>query len=180
MLYLSQIQSGKMRMEFVETYVRALISSVVTLFQHEARQKKISLSAMLPARLPPLVVDPERLQQVLINLLNNALKFTPEGGAIRVLARQPARGEPMEISVADTGVGIAAQDQKKIFDEFVQLKQHVDRRQKQGAGLGLAIVRRVVEAHHGTIRVCSIPGKGSTFTLRLPVIQMPAKVAVSA
>ena len=180
MLDLSQIQSGKMRMEFVETDVRALISSVVTLFQHEARQKKISLSAMLPARLPPLVVDPERLQQVLINLLNNALKFTPEGGAIRVQARPPARGEPMEISVADTGVGIAAQDQKKIFDEFVQLKQHVDGRQKQGAGLGLAIVRRVVEAHHGTIRVSSIPGKGSTFTIQLPIIPLPATVAVSA
>jgi len=180
MLDLSQIQSGKMRMEFVETDLRALISSVVTLFQHEARQKKISLSATLPARLPALVADPERLQQVLINLLNNALKFTPEGGAVRVQARQPARGEAVEIRVIDTGIGIAAEDQQKIFDEFIQLKQHVDGRHKQGAGLGLAIVRRVVEAHNGDIEVCSAVGKGSTFTIRLPVIPLPATVAVSA
>jgi signal transduction histidine kinase len=180
MLDLSQIQSGKMRMEFVETDLRALISSTVTLFQHEARQKKISLSAALPARLPALVVDPERLQQVLINLLNNALKFTSEGGTIRVQARQPARGEPVEISVSDTGIGIAPEYQQKIFDEFVQLKQHADGRQKQGAGLGLAIVRRVVEAHGGDIEVRSAPGKGSTFTVRLPVLLHPATVAVSA
>ena len=95
-------------------------------------------------------------------------------------ARQPARGEPVEIRVIDTGIGIAAEDQQKIFDEFIQLKQHVDGRHKQGAGLGLAIVRRVVEAHNGDIEVCSAVGKGSTFTIRLPVIPLPATVAVSA
>lgn len=185
MLDLSQIQSGSMRLEFSETDVRSLIHSTVTLFQHEALTKGITLASTVPARLPRINADPERLQQALINLVGNALKFTATGGAIQIQARHLGEPNAVQISVTDNGVGIAAEEQSHIFDEFGRARRAGSHRNQQGAGLGLAITRRVVEAHGGEISVTSKPNKGSTFTITLPLsrgnaIKRPANVAMSA
>jgi signal transduction histidine kinase len=185
MLDLSQIQSGSMRMEFSETDVRSLIRSTVTLFQHEAASKGVTLASTVPARLPRTHADPERLQQALINLVGNALKFTPTGGAIQIQARHLSERNMLQISVSDNGVGIPPEEQAHIFDEFGRARRAGNHRKKQGAGLGLAITRRVVEAHGGEISVNSKFNQGSTFTISLPLrhesnVKESANVAMSA
>jgi signal transduction histidine kinase len=103
-----------------------------------------------------------------LNLLSNAVKFTPDGGRIDVRATSTANA--IELAVRDTGIGIAAADQATVFEEFRQVGRHYTSKQ-EGTGLGLALTRRFVELHGGTIRVESEPGKGSTFTFTLPLAQ---------
>ncbi|HLX73548.1 MAG TPA: ATP-binding protein, partial [Terriglobales bacterium] len=111
----------------------------------------------------------ERIEQVLINLVGNAMKFTPAGGAITIRAHYHADLRQVEISVQDSGVGIAPEDQTRIFDEFAQARNaHADVA-RSGSGLGLAIAKRIVEAHNGQLRVESIPAQGSTFSFTLPL-----------
>jgi signal transduction histidine kinase/CheY-like chemotaxis protein len=180
MLDMAQIEAGKMRMDFAPADLRSLVQSVAALFQQEARSRHIVLEALLPSRLPKITLDPERVQQVLINLVANALKFTPPGGNVRIQVH-PASREHVAISVSDTGAGIARADQERIFDEFAQVRKHAAERQKTGYGLGLAIARRIVEGHHGTISLKSDLGRGSTFTFTLPIRQAAAwRKAVSA
>jgi signal transduction histidine kinase/CheY-like chemotaxis protein len=181
MLDLSQIQAGKMEMNFVFSDLRQIASDVVALLQADARRRNIALGLELPARLPRVQLDSERIQQVLINLIGNALKFTHTGGQINVAVRQ--RGPvSVEVSVRDTGIGISAEDRERIFDEFAQINRQAQRRQREGSGLGLAIAKRIVEAHDGKIVVDSVPGKGSTFSFIIPVRARQALVstAVSA
>jgi len=179
MLDMAQIETGKMKMDFAPADLRVLVQSVAALFQLEARSRNVSLEAVLPARLQKITMDVERVQQVLINLVANALKFTPVGGQIRIQVRH--RGEHVLVSVSDTGAGISKADQKALFDEFAQVRKHANERQKTGSGLGLAIARRIVEAHQGTISVHSHPGEGSTFSFNLPLKQTSAEHrAVSA
>ncbi len=168
MLDINQIQTGKMQMNFAREDLRPVVNGVIALFQHEARQKKIHLGAEMPARLTKLDMDAERIQQVLINLIGNALKFTPSGGTISVLVRERRENQGIEVAVQDTGIGIPLEDQDKIFDEFAQVRARSEHRQ-EGSGLGLAIARRIVQAHEGSIQVTSAPGKGSVFTVCLPV-----------
>jgi signal transduction histidine kinase len=179
MLDINQIESGRMPMSFEPTDVRQLVNSTVTLFQNEANKRNLALSVHTPSRVPKVRLDAERIQQVLINLVGNAVKFTPDGGSIRVGLRHHAESQEIEISVSDTGVGIAPQDQSHLFEEFAQVRRS---RTGEGAGLGLAISRRIVEAHEGRIRVSSERGRGSTFQVLLPLRQgTPSAVnAVSA
>src|SRR5262249_23122928 len=130
----------------------------------------ITLQAVLPSDLPAIEADERKVKQVLYNLLSNAVKFTPDGGRIEV--RVTREGEQVRIAVADTGIGIASEDQDKIFEEF---RQDGRERSREGTGLGLTLTRRIVELHGGTIRVESTPGKGSTFSFTLPTTQ-PAEV----
>ena len=109
--------------------------------------------------------DERKVRQVVLNLLSNAIKFTPEGGRIQVRA-MPVGGS-VEVSVTDTGVGIAPEDQEAVFEEFRQVGSSAAK--QEGTGLGLALCRKFVELHGGTIRVTSAVGAGSTFTFRLPV-----------
>ena len=154
--------------------MRQIVNSVAALFQNEARSRGLHLKVEMPLRLPRLALDGERIQQVLINLIGNAIKFTDDGGTISVGVRQ--RGEEaFEVWVSDTGVGIPAEEQSRIFEEFTRIDR--DTRQKgqgRGAGLGLAIARRIVEAHGGAIAVSSAPGQGSTFTFSLPMVRQKA------
>jgi signal transduction histidine kinase len=168
MLDINQIQTGKMQMNFAREDLRPIVSGVVSLFQHEARQKQIHLGVEVPARLPKLDMDPERIQQVLINLVGNALKFTPAGGKIAILVRERRDGQSIEVAVQDSGIGIPLENQDKIFDEFAQIRAPGEHR-REGSGLGLAIARRIVQAHQGSITVSSAVGKGSTFTVSLPM-----------
>jgi len=135
----------------------------------------------LPSRLPRLAVDAERIEQVLVNLLGNAVKFTEAGGDITLALRQRSDLNAVEITVSDTGIGIPAEQQANIFDEFAQIERQNLRRHREGSGLGLAIAKRIVEAHEGTLNVTSKPGEGSTFCFTIP-IRGPARTtsAVSA
>jgi signal transduction histidine kinase len=180
MLDISQIESGKMKMNFAPADLRHLVLGVSALFQQEARRKEIRLAVELPSRLPRLHIDAERIEQVLINLVGNALKFTGRGGRVAIAVRQASQA--MEVSVSDTGVGIAPADQQKLFDEFAQFRQPGIRRKREGSGLGLAIAKRIVEAHAGDISVCSALRQGSTFTFTLPLRtrRESASTAVSA
>ncbi len=177
MLDINQIESGKMRINFAMDDLRTVVNGVVTLFQQEARKRGVRLHFELPSRLPRLRIDSERIQQVLINLVGNALKFTPRDGDVIVAVRQ--RSEAVEVSVRDTGIGIAAEDQSLIFDEFALLRRPAGRK-REGSGLGLAISKRIVEAHDGTLRVSSRPGEGSTFTFTLPLRAKGASAAPAA
>jgi signal transduction histidine kinase len=167
MLDVSQIESGKMRMNYALADIREVVSGVAALFQHEARQKQIHLAVELPARVARLKFDPERIEQVLINLIGNALKFTSAGGSIRVAVRPQAERNGIEVSVSDTGIGIPPEEQQNIFDEFAQVRRPGSRR-REGSGLGLAITKRILEAHAAKIEVQSAPGQGSTFSFVLP------------
>jgi signal transduction histidine kinase len=161
--------------------LREVVNSVVSLLRPEAQKKNLRLLVELPARLPRAFVDGERIEQVLINLIGNALKFTPEGGNIAVSVRYRPDVSSVDISVADTGPGMSASEQQSVFDEFAQAQRHHARRQQEGAGLGLAIARRIVEAHQGKLLVSSELGRGTTFTFTLPLNARPeARNAVSA
>jgi two-component system sensor histidine kinase/response regulator len=180
MLDINQIESGKMQMNFAPVDLRQLITGIVRLFQHEAQSRNVTLKAHVPARLPRVTADAERMQQVLINLVGNAMKFTPQEGQITISVRHRADVHAYEISVADTGIGIAPEDQERIFDEFAQIRRNNDGRHKDGSGLGLAIARRIVQAHEGQLTVTSKPGKGSVFSFLLPAKVHGLEHAVSA
>ena len=169
MLDISQIESGKMKMEFAPADLRRVVNSVAALFQQEARNRHLGLRVEAPARPLRVELDAERIEQVLINLLGNAIKFTPAGGSIRIAVHPHPESRQVEISVQDTGVGIAPEDQVRIFDEFAQVRHPQPGSVRDGSGLGLAIARRIVEAHHGHLRVTSSLGAGSTFSFTLPL-----------
>jgi signal transduction histidine kinase len=168
MLDMTQIESGKLRMDFAETDLPALINNVVALFQTEASKREIHLGLELPVRMPRLLLDRDRIEQVVINLVGNALKFTNRGGKVEVSLRYAVDSETVQLAVTDTGVGIAPEDQEIIFDEFAQLQRKPGNDSPEGTGLGLAIVKRIVEAHLGAVTVESALGRGSTFRLTLP------------
>lgn len=179
MLDITQIESGRMRMNLATTDLRQVVHSTCALFQHEAKVAGLKLHAVVPARLPKILIDSERIEQVLINLLANAIKFTEAPGDITVTVKQINEGDVFQVSVTDTGVGISPADQAAIFDEFAQVRRQVARRQREGTGLGLAIAKRIVEAHDGNISITSAPGQGSTFTFTVPTKQR-VSTAVSA
>lgn len=168
MLDMNQIEAGKMTMEFRDTDLNSVVRNVVNLFQPEAAKKSVHLNLEVPAHMPKLLLDGDRIEQVMINLIGNAMKFTAEGGGIHVSVRYSADAGTIQVSVQDTGIGIDPADQDAIFDEFAQVGKHAAERQREGSGLGLAISKRIVEAHSGHIAVESAPGEGSTFTFTLP------------
>ncbi|MBI4390437.1 MAG: GAF domain-containing protein, partial [candidate division NC10 bacterium] len=164
-LDLTRVEAGKLELALEPVDLAAVIEEALTLVREGAFAKKLSLTAELPDGIRPAVADPVRLRQILYNLLSNAVKFTPEGGTVTVGAERD--GEGVTVWVRDTGIGISPEDQERIFREFEQVDNSFSR-QYQGAGLGLALTRRLVELHGGRIRVESTPEKGSTFTFTLP------------
>jgi signal transduction histidine kinase len=148
-----------------------LVRSVQTV-QLTAQRKAIHVEVLGAAPLPLLSLDESRMQQVFDNLLNNAMKFTPEGGSIRVStvlqAEKGHEGKWVEVRVSDTGAGVPAGEVERIFDRFYQSPHHQEESHR-GSGLGLAIARHIVEAHGGRIWVESQLGKGSTFIVVLPI-----------
>jgi signal transduction histidine kinase len=163
-LDLSKIEAGRMELERTDFDLPTAIENTLILVRERAQRHAIRLDRDLDARLGTIRADERKLKQVLLNLLSNALKFTPEGGRIDVRAR--LRDGLVEIGVTDTGVGIAPEDQATVFEEFRQVGAAA--KKIEGTGLGLAISRRIIELHGGTIRVDSVPGSGSTFTITLP------------
>jgi signal transduction histidine kinase len=165
-LDLSKVEAGRLELELGPFDLPASIESAITLVRERVSRRGLTLEVSIDGRLGEIVGDERKIRQVLLNLLSNAVKFTPEGGRIE-LAAAPANGS-VEISVADTGIGIASEDQEAIFEEFRQVGTDYARK-REGTGLGLALARRFVELHGGTIWVKSQLGNGSTFTIAIPV-----------
>ena len=165
MLDLSQMQAGKMRLQLTSFDLMQSLQSVKRLFDAEAQRRGIRLELKVEGALPNIEVDPERVEQVFVNLVSNALKYTDSEGSVLIETRVDEAGR-VEVRVSDTGIGIAVEHQAMIFDEFARVRNKTTGR--PGSGLGLAIVRRIVEAHGGEVSVNSTPGQGSVFTVRLP------------
>ena len=170
-LDLSKIEAGRMELEPADFDLPSAIENALTLVRERASRRGITLGSTIDERLGLMRGDERKVKQVLLNLLSNALKFTPEGGRIDVGARRD--GEVAEVSVADTGIGIAPGDQEAVFEEFRQVG--AAERKAEGTGLGLALSRKFVELHGGKIWVRSELGHGSTFTFTLPVRPWPAR-----
>lgn len=166
-LDLSKIESGKMELQLAPISLNRLCESSLTFVKQQAQKKKIKLSTKISADLETIEVDERRLRQVLINLLNNAVKFTPEGGEIVLKIAKNSEEGILQFTVIDTGIGIAPENIDKLFKPFMQLDSSLSRRYA-GTGLGLALVRRIVELHGGSISLESELGKGSRFTVTLP------------
>jgi signal transduction histidine kinase len=162
-LDLSKIEAGHMELEPADFHLPGVIENALILLRERASRRGITLGSTIDERLGLIRGDERKVKQVLLNLLSNALKFTPEGGRIDVGGR--LYGEIAEVSVADTGVGIAPADQEAVFEEFRQVG--AAERKAEGTGLGLALSRKFVELHGGKIWVQSELGRGSTFTFTL-------------
>lgn len=159
----SRIQAGVFKLELGDVNLLRLAQKVVDGFRLQTDRHQFELD--FPADLPPVVGDEARLRQVLDNLVSNAIKYSPDGGIIRLGAWQDSNG--VTVYVADQGVGIPAHEQSRIFESFYRVDSGL-RRQTKGTGLGLYLVKAIVEAHGGHVWVRSEPGKGSTFFFTLP------------
>jgi len=164
-LDLSKIEAGRMELELADFHLPSAVENALILVRERASRRGIALGHTIDSALGMVRADERKVKQVLLNLLSNALKFTPEGGRIDV--RAALRGALAEVSVADTGVGIAPEDQQTVFEEFRQVGT-ADKK-VEGTGLGLALSRKFVELHGGRIWVKSRLGEGSTFTFTLSV-----------
>ncbi|HVM82019.1 MAG TPA: ATP-binding protein, partial [Stellaceae bacterium] len=164
-LDLSKIEAGQLTLAVEDYAMPAVVHSVMSATESLAKAKGLTLASAVPRDLPMARGDERRLTQVLLNLVGNAIKFTDKGEVGISVAVADGR---FDLAVRDTGPGIAAADQARIFEEFQQVDNSNTRR-KGGTGLGLSISRKIVELHGGTISVDSEPGKGSTFHVIIPV-----------
>ena len=160
---ISEAETGTMRLELTDIDLSALIRDVIDLYQILAEDKKIALTAKLPDRLQ-IRVDRNRIQQALANLLDNAIKYTGPGGNVEVAVYQ--KDQEAILTVKDSGMGISAEDLPRIWDRLYRGDKS---RNEKGLGLGLSLVKAVVRAHHGSVEVASEVGRGSVFTVSLPM-----------
>ncbi len=165
---LALADAGQLRITRQPTDLRALIEKTVAAFTPQAAAKNIALKATTVAALPSLNIDAQRIEQVMRNLIGNALRHTPENGAIDVQCSVTSEQSSVKVSVSDTGAGISAQDLPYVFERFWRGDKSRSRA-GGGAGLGLAIAKQLIEAHGGTIGVESEPGRGATFWFTLPL-----------
>jgi len=165
---LSRIESGEAPIQKKPVDVAEAIEQAVGRLKAQANRAGLDLDTNIPVGLPQVPGDRERVEQVLVNLIHNAVKFTPAGGRINVSAK--AEGDDVQVSVSDTGVGIAADDLPRIFERFYKADKA---RSGSGTGLGLAIAKHVIEAHGGRIWADSVEGEGSTFNFTLPLAPNP-------
>jgi len=165
LLDLSRIESGKLKMRKELIRLDTLAAETVGRLKSKADSLGVALAIQIPESLPAISGDPDRLAQVLLNLVDNALKYTPAGGSVTVSAADA--GTAVSVSVADTGVGIPKADLPRIFERFYRVDK-ARTRSTGGTGLGLSIVKHIVESHGGSISVVSDVGQGATFTFTLP------------
>jgi signal transduction histidine kinase len=167
-LDLSKVEAGRMELDLTKFDLPTAIDNALILIRDRATRHGISLHYTVDERLGEVLGDERKFKQILLNLLSNAVKFTPEGGRIDVDAA--LTNASVEVSVSDTGSGIAPENQETIFEEFRQVGTDYSKK-REGTGLGLTLTRKFVELHGGTIWVESVVGKGSTFTFTLPLNQ---------
>jgi PAS domain S-box-containing protein len=175
-LDIAKIESGRIELEYAPISVEDLCQSSLIFINQQALKKNILIETKLQSNLPNLIADERRIRQVLINLLNNAVKFTPERGHItikvkilppKLVTTASAQQHFLQISVIDTGIGIAPENIQKLFQPFIQIDSALNR-QYQGTGLGLALVKHIVELHSGRVGLTSELGVGSCFSIDLP------------
>jgi PAS domain S-box-containing protein len=176
-LNVAKIESGQTTLELKATEIDSLCKSSMVFIKQQALTKRIQLIPRIPKHLPEIMIDETRIRQVLINLLNNAVKFTLEGGTITLevsqvqLESSTTNLTPLnyiKIAVIDTGIGISAENIQKLFQPFIQIDSALNR-QYTGTGLGLALVKRLVELHGGNVELTSEIGVGSCFAINLPM-----------
>jgi signal transduction histidine kinase len=165
-LDISRIEAGKMPLHSSDFKVAELVAEVMAEVEPIINRTRLTIETDVAATASKLHADRQKVKQIVLNLLTNALKFTAEG-SVQVIARSRASSDEVSISVVDTGIGIAPADQEKVFEDFQQA-DNSPTRQYSGAGLGLSICRRLADMMEGRITLQSQVGKGSTFTLVLP------------
>ena len=165
LLDLSKIEAGKMDLAFEQVDPSFLVDQALAVTKPQMDAKNIGLTVEVPEDLPPVKVDANKIVWVLVNLLANAVRHTPENGHIRI--KGEGIGSQVHLAIADDGEGVPYEVQSHIFDKFVQVKRDGS---EGSSGLGLAICREVVRAHRGTIWLDSVPGQGSTFTFTIPTV----------
>jgi PAS domain S-box-containing protein len=165
-LDISKVEAGRMELELSTFDVSALLESTLALVRERANRSGIHLTIEIDSECGQFTADERKVKQVVLNLLSNAVKFTSRGGQVSLKAS--LIDNAMNISVTDTGVGIAPEDQQKVFEEFYQVGSDYSRK-REGTGLGLALAKRYIELHGGHIQVTSAVGHGSTFTFSLPM-----------
>lgn len=166
LLDLSKIESGKMKMSLVSLDTVSVIKRAVTVIENQARAKSIALKINLAQGLPKIKADETRFSQVMINLLDNAIKYSSEGGSATISAK--VVGDALQIDISDTGIGISEKDIPRIFERFYRVDK-ARSRELGGTGLGLSIVKHIVSAHGGQVWVKSELGLGSTFSFTIPL-----------
>jgi CheY-like chemotaxis protein/nitrogen-specific signal transduction histidine kinase len=176
-LDLAKIGAGKLDLQLEPTSIQLICQASLRLITQLAHQKRLSVDHQIDPAVTLLNVDARRLKQILVNLLSNAVKFTPEGGSIGLEVVGDAARQAVDLTVWDTGIGIAPEHMRNLFQPFVQIDSQLAR-QYEGSGLGLALVYRMVELHGGSITVTSEVGRGSRFTVALP--WPPANTGVHA
>jgi signal transduction histidine kinase len=165
----SKIESGQKTYHFEQTAVECVVADTLKTFEVVLEQNGFTLSLEMPSLpLPQVVIDPDAIAQAFINLLDNAVKYS--GGSKEIGVKLAEQGDAVTISVIDHGVGIASEEREKVFEKFYRVG-NVLVHDVKGSGLGLSIVKHIVEAHHGRVTVESEPGRGSAFTVHLPVDQ---------
>jgi signal transduction histidine kinase len=175
-LDLATIEAGYMVLETGRIEVRAMLEAVMTLTRERARSQDLALTMSCPEGIVAIEADERRLKQALFNLISNAIKFTPAGGSVRLDARQD--GGDLILAVADTGVGIPAVDQERVFEKFERSNPYS---RDSGAGLGLSLVKSLIEMHGGSVTITSQPGSGTTIVCRLPKkLRLPAAQPAAA
>jgi len=172
LLDVSAIEAGRLSIEPRAEAPAPIVAAAARMFGTALAERSLSLELSVPDDLPLVDVDAARIEQVLVNLLGNAVKFTSPGG--RITIRATPSSSHLEMSVADSGIGIAFEEQAHVFERFWQAR-HSSRR--RGAGLGLAIAKGIIDAHGGRIWVTSTPGEGSTFTFTLPLAPTPVRAS---
>ena len=168
LLDLSKVEAGRVELRPETFDLREALQAALATIRPQADPKHLDLELHADEAPSILTADPVRFKQILLNLLSNAAKFTPEGGRITVTARAAQTGDFVELAVSDTGIGIKPDDLPRLFQEFVRLDTAITQR-AEGTGLGLALTKKLVELHEGEISAASAgEGRGSTFTVRLP------------
>jgi signal transduction histidine kinase len=168
LLDLSKLEARKVTLNVKPSSLTEIVNTVCGSLEAWTQSKSITISKRVPERLPTVLCDPDLIRRLLTNLVGNAIKFTPKQGRVTIEVKHDVAQHTITLSVADTGVGISAEDIPKLFQKFQQVgeRTHTD---IAGTGLGLAIAKEVVELHHGRIWAESDGKQGATFSFTLPV-----------
>jgi signal transduction histidine kinase len=166
LLDIARIEAGKTVMKTDEQDIKSIIDHVTDIISIQCKNENIELVTDIQDNIPTLFVDRSQIERVFINLLGNAVKFTPQNGKITVKAK--LKENQVQVDISDTGIGIPADAQTQLFQEFYRVDNLINQ-QVKGTGLGLSLVKHIIEAHRGKIWLESVPNKGSTFSFSLPL-----------